>query len=122
MVTDEYMKIMSNNKILLNHTSLYQDVSYSCFLNKSYLNVFAEFLFFIGLNLLRTEVYFCHQNQNAKTIGNFTTPFKSHNIGTHLKGIETSFQVLLLFLKSFHFWVSYITFCNFLKITRPGLN
>jgi hypothetical protein len=35
---------------------------------------------------LRTEVYFCHQNQNAKNIGNFTTPLKPHNIGTHLKG------------------------------------
>jgi hypothetical protein len=56
------------------------------------------------------------------------------NIGTHWKGIETSFQVVPLFLKSFHFetsfqvvpfnyfmkffhfWVSYITFRNFLKI------
>jgi hypothetical protein len=27
------------------------------------------------------------------------------NFGTHLKGIETSFQVVQLFLKSFHFWV-----------------
>jgi hypothetical protein len=37
---------------------------------------------------------------------------KTHNIGTHLEGIETSFQVVYvpLFLKSFHFWVSYITF------------
>jgi hypothetical protein len=33
---------------------------------------------------------------------------KPHNIGTHLKGIETSFQVVPLFLESFHFWVSYI--------------
>jgi hypothetical protein len=41
---------------------------------------------------------------------------KPHNIGTHLKGIETSFQVVLLFLKSFHFWVNYITFWNFCKI------
>jgi hypothetical protein len=46
---------------------------------------------------LKTEVYFCHQNQNAKNIGNFTTPLKPHNIGTHLKGIGTSFQVVLLF-------------------------
>jgi hypothetical protein len=37
---------------------------------------------------LRTEVYFCHQNQNAKNIGNFTTLLKPHNIGTHLKGID----------------------------------
>jgi hypothetical protein len=61
-------------------------------------------------------VYFCHQNQNAKNIGNFATLLKPHNIGTHLKGIETSFQVVPLFLKSFHFWVSYITFWNLLKI------
>jgi hypothetical protein len=33
-----------------------------------------------------------------------------------LKGIETSFQVVPLFLKSFHFWVSYIAHWNFLKI------
>jgi hypothetical protein len=45
------------------------------------------------------------------------TLLKPHNIGTHLKGIETSFQVEPFFLKSFHFWVSYITFWNFLKIT-----
>jgi hypothetical protein len=50
-----------------------------------------------------------------KNIGNFTTPLKPHNIGTHLKGIETSFQVVP-FLKSFHLRVSYITFWNFLKI------
>jgi hypothetical protein len=46
------------------------------------------------------EVYFRHQNQNAKNIGYFTTLLKPHNIGTHLKGIETSFQVVPLFLKS----------------------
>jgi hypothetical protein len=62
-----------------------------------------------AINPSRTEDYFCHQNQNAKNIGNFTTLLKPHNIGTHLKGIETSFQVVPLFLKSFHFWVSYIT-------------
>jgi hypothetical protein len=57
------------------------------------------------------KVYICHQDQNAKNIGNFTTLLKPHNnIGTHLKGIETSFQVVPLFLKSFHFWMSYITF------------
>jgi hypothetical protein len=44
------------------------------------------------------------------------TLLKPNNIGTHLKGIETSFQVVLLFLKSFHFWVNYITFWNFLKM------
>jgi hypothetical protein len=62
------------------------------------------------LNPLRMEVNICHQNQNAKNIDNFTTLLKPHNIGTHLKGIETSFQVVTLFLKSCHFWVSYITF------------
>jgi hypothetical protein len=49
-------------------------------------------------------------------IGNCTTLLKPRNIGTHLKGIEISFQVVPLFLKSFHCWVSYITFWNFLKI------
>jgi hypothetical protein len=48
--------------------------------------------------------------QKAKNIGNFTTPLKPHNIGTHLEGIETSFQVVPLFFKSFQFLVSYITF------------
>jgi hypothetical protein len=43
-----------------------------------------------------TEVYFCHQNQNAQTIGILTTLLEAHNIGTHLKGIETSFQVIPL--------------------------
>jgi hypothetical protein len=32
---------------------------------------------------------------------------KPHNIDTHLKGIETSFQVVPLF---FHFWVTRVTF------------
>jgi hypothetical protein len=35
-----------------------------------------------------------------KNICNFTTPLKPHNIGTHLKSIETSFQVVPLYLKS----------------------
>jgi hypothetical protein len=61
-------------------------------------------------NPLRTEVFLCHQNQSAKNIGNFTTLLKPHNIGTHFKGIETSFQVVPLFFKSFHFWASYINF------------
>jgi hypothetical protein len=47
-------------------------------------------------------------------IGNFTTLLKPHNIGTHLKGIETSFQVVPLFLKSFHFCVLY----HFLKFSQ----
>jgi hypothetical protein len=38
------------------------------------------------------------------------------NIGAHFKSIETSFQVVPLSLKSFHFWVNCITFWNFLKI------
>jgi hypothetical protein len=67
-------------------------------------------------NPLMTEVYFCYQNQNAKNIGNFMTLLKPHNIGTHLKGIKTCFQVVPLFLKSFHFGASYVTFWNFLKI------
>jgi hypothetical protein len=61
------------------------------------------------LNPSRMEV-FCHQNQNAKNIGNFTTRLKPHNIGTHLKGIETSFQLVPLFLKSFHFWEFYLVY------------
>jgi hypothetical protein len=67
-------------------------------------------------NPLRMEVYFCYQNPNAKNIGNFTIPLKPHNIGTHLKGIETSCQMVLLFLKSFHGRASSITFWNFPKI------
>jgi hypothetical protein len=39
-------------------------------------NVFILLLF----NALRMEVYFCHQNQNAKNIGNFTPLLKPHNI------------------------------------------
>jgi hypothetical protein len=68
-----------------------------------------------GFNPLRREVYFCHQNQNAKNIGNFTTRLKPHNIGTHLKGIETSFQVVTLLLESFHFWMSYWNFLKYLQ-------
>jgi hypothetical protein len=48
-------------------------------------------------------------------IGNFMILLKPHNIGTHLKGIETSFQVVPLFLKSFHFRVSYITFWKYIQ-------
>jgi hypothetical protein len=55
-----------------------------------------------------------------KNIGNFTALLKLHNIGTHLKGIETSFQVVTLFSKSFNIWVSYITFWHVLKI--PALD
>jgi hypothetical protein len=42
---------------------------------------------------------------------------KPHNMVAHLKGIETSFQVVPLFFKSFHFWVSYITFLKFSQNT-----
>jgi hypothetical protein len=51
------------------------------------------------LNPLRTEVYFCQPKKirMQKNIGNFTTLLKPYNIGTHLKGIETSFQVVPLF-------------------------
>jgi hypothetical protein len=75
------------------------------------------------VNPLWMEVYFCHQNQTAKNIGNFTILLKPHNIGTHLKGIETSFQVvgpLPLFLKSFHFWVSLPSVSKGLKPFHSG--
>jgi hypothetical protein len=74
-----------------------------------YLNDYMPISMISPIKPLRTEVYFCHQNQNAKNIGNFTALLKPHNIGTHLKGTETSFQVVPLFCKYFHFWVSYIT-------------
>jgi hypothetical protein len=45
------------------------------------------------LNPSRTDIYFFYQNQNTKNIGNLMTLLKPHNIGTHLEGIETSFQV-----------------------------
>jgi hypothetical protein len=45
----------------------------------------------------------------------FVTRMQKH-ITALLKGIDTSFQVVPLLFKSFHFWVSYITFWNFLKI------
>jgi hypothetical protein len=47
-------------------------------------------------NPLRTEVYICHQNQKEKNIGNCTTllELESQNMGTHLKGIKTSFPLL----------------------------
>jgi hypothetical protein len=43
------------------------------------------------------------------------------NIGSCLKGLRISFHVLPLFSKSFHFWVSFITFCNFLEMGLPSL-
>jgi hypothetical protein len=41
---------------------------------------------------------------------------KPYNIGICWKGLWISFHVILLFSKSFHFWASFITLCNFLKI------
>jgi hypothetical protein len=43
------------------------------------------------------------QDQNAKNIGNFATLLKPHNIGTHLKSIETSFQVVPLLGELYQF-------------------
>jgi hypothetical protein len=54
--------------------------------------------------------------QNAKTFCNFVALLKPYDIGARLNGVETGFQVVPLFLKLFHFWVSFITFCNILKI------
>jgi hypothetical protein len=67
----------------------------------------------LELLLYRSHVWsttFVTKIRMPQNIGNFTTLLKPHNIGTHLKGIETSFQMAPLFLKSLHFWVSYITF------------
>jgi hypothetical protein len=44
-------------------------------------------------------------------------PYKyNNNIGTCWKGLRISFHVVPYFSESFHFWASFITFCNFLKI------
>jgi hypothetical protein len=67
------------------------------------------------INPSRMKVYFCHQNQNGKNIGNLTTLLKPRNIGIHLKGIETSFQVVPLFFKSYHFRLSCIIFSKYLR-------
>jgi hypothetical protein len=56
------------------------------------------------------EVYFCHQNQNAKNIGNFTICWNPIILVLIWK----------VFLNSFHFWVSYITFGDFLKDKPSG--
>jgi hypothetical protein len=55
-----------------------------------------------GLVLQRVNPYgwrstFVTKIRMQKNIGNLMTPFKPHNIDTHLKGIETSFQVVALF-------------------------
>jgi hypothetical protein len=65
------------------------------------------------------EVYFCHQNQNAKHIGNFTTLLKPQNIGTHLKGIETSFPVVPL---SLQFWGTYLSLLEIFSKYLQSLN
>jgi hypothetical protein len=52
-----------------------------------------------------------------KNIGNFTNLLKPCNIGNHLKGIETSFQVVPLVLKLVHFWVSLYHFLKFSQNT-----
>jgi hypothetical protein len=75
--------------------------------------------------LISTIVYgrrstFCHQNQNAKNIGNFTTLLKLHKIGTHLKGIEPSFQVVPLFFKSFYVLLGELY--HFLKFSQNTFN
>jgi hypothetical protein len=58
------------------------------------------------------KVYFCHQNQNAKYIGNFTTLLKPHNIGTRysferywdtLSGGTIIFYILPLLGELYHF-------------------
>jgi hypothetical protein len=69
---------------------------------------------YVFLTLWGLRSTFVTQIKMQTNIGNFMTLLKPHNIGTHLKGIETSFQVVPLFLKSFHFWVSY----HFLKFSQ----
>jgi hypothetical protein len=41
---------------------------------------------------------------------------KPYNIGSCWKGLQLSFHVVPSCSTSFHFWVSFITFCNCLKI------
>jgi hypothetical protein len=72
----------------------------------TFLHIFLGFIF----NPLKDRGLLLSLKSECKNIGNFTNLLKPHNIGTHLKGIETSFQVVPLFLKSFHFWASCITF------------
>jgi hypothetical protein len=67
----------------------------------------------ILINPLRTDVYFCHQNQNAKNIGNFTTLLKPHWYSFERYWDKISGGTII---SEIHFWVSYITFWNFLKI------
>jgi hypothetical protein len=56
-----------------------------------------EFICVIHMSLKGRRSTFVTKIRMQKNIGNFTTLLKSHNIGTHLKGIETSFQVVPLF-------------------------
>jgi hypothetical protein len=70
-----------------------------------------------NINPSRTEVYFCHQNQNAKNISNFTTLLKPHNIGTHLKGT--------IIFKWYHYFLNLSTFgrdISLLEIFSKYLN
>jgi hypothetical protein len=41
---------------------------------------------------------------------------KPYKIGTCWKGFQINFHVVPFFSTYFHFWVSFITFCNFLTI------
>jgi hypothetical protein len=54
---------------------------------------------------------FVTQIRMPKNIGNFTPLLKPNNIGTHLKSMEISFQVVHV-----HLFLISITFFNFLKI------
>jgi hypothetical protein len=74
-----------------------------------------EVLCYIATNPLRTDLHLSPKSECKKILVIILrlTLLKPHNIGTHLKGIETSFQVVALFLKSFLFWMSYIIFWNF---------
>jgi hypothetical protein len=114
---DHLKIILMPKKFLQWYLQLTTSNSLSTKEENSWLQLFSLFCCSIHVASLRTEVYFCHQNQNAENIGNFTTLLKSHNIGTHLKGIETSFQVAPLFFKSSHFWVSYNHFLKFSQNT-----
>jgi hypothetical protein len=81
-------------------------------------------LYFSGFTFQGRRFTYVTKIRMQKNIGNLTTLLEPHNIGTHLKGIETSFQVVPLFLRSVHVRVSYITFWNSLKVPSvfKGLN
>jgi hypothetical protein len=56
----------------------YTNKSFQRFLKWHFLRKDDVILEVLRINPLRTEVYFYHQNQNAKNIGNFTTLLKPH--------------------------------------------